>query len=55
MSFNLPVIYSKSSLSPAKTTYHLQTGVYTVLYFLEELPFRGIYVYILLRLFLCKS
>jgi hypothetical protein len=30
---------------------HLQTGVYTILYFLEEFPYRRIYVSILLKLY----
>ena len=40
---------------PLRLLDHLQTGVYTMLYFLEEFPFRSIYVSILLKLFVCKS
>jgi hypothetical protein len=40
---------------PLKLLDHLQTEVYTVLYFLKGLPFHGIHVSILLKLFLCKS
>ena len=40
---------------PLKLLNHLQTEVYTLWYFLEEYPFRSIYVSILLKLFVCKS
>ena len=50
------VPYTPNLLYPLlKLIDHLQTEVYTVLYFLNGIPFHGIYVSILLKLFLCKS